>query len=106
MFGNNHRVNPIESRKQLLIAESEINRAQLVQEWQAMAEGIRSAADRARTVSFLTSAAAAMIAGLVSFRRHTKTARADEKSSWGQTLLKGARLAGSLWSEFRPRPQA
>ena len=37
MFGKKPRLNPLESRKQLLIAESELNRAQLVQEWQAMA---------------------------------------------------------------------
>jgi hypothetical protein len=33
-------MNPLESRKQLLIAESELNRAQLVQEWQAVADGV------------------------------------------------------------------
>ena len=32
MSGKNPRMNPLESRKQLLIAESELNRAQLVQE--------------------------------------------------------------------------
>ena len=37
MFGKKPRLNPLESRKQLLIAESELNRAQLVQEWQTMA---------------------------------------------------------------------
>ena len=69
MFGKNPRMNPLESRKQLLIAESELNRAQLVQEWQTMADGVRSVADRARTVSSLASAAASLIAGLASFRR-------------------------------------
>ena len=33
MFGNNPRVNPLEARKRLLVAESELNRAQLVEEW-------------------------------------------------------------------------
>jgi hypothetical protein len=105
MFGKNARVNPLESRKQLLIAESELNRAQLVQEWQTMADGVRSVADRARTISSLASAAVSLIAGLVSFRR-TKSAPAGEKPSWWQTLLKGAQLAGLLWSEFRPRPKS
>jgi hypothetical protein len=105
MFGKNPRVNPLESRKQLLVAESELNRAQLVQEWQTMADGVRSVADRASTISSLASAAASLIAGLASFRR-AKSAPGDERPSWWQTLLKGAPLAGSLWSKFRPRPKS
>ena len=105
MFGKNLRLNPLELRKQLLIAESELNRAQLVQEWQTMADGVRSVADRARTISFLASAAASLIAGLAPFRR-TGSAPAGEKPSWWQTLLKGAQLAGLLWSEFRQRPKS
>ena len=105
MFGKKTRLNPLESRKQLLIAESELNRAQLVQEWQAMGDGVRSVADRARTISSLASAAASLIAGLASFRRG-KSAPADGKPSWWQTLRKGAPLAGLLWSKFRPRPKS
>ena len=105
MFGKNPRLNPLESRKQLLIAESELNRAQLVQEWQTMADGVRSVADRARTISSVASAAASLVAGLASFRR-TGSAPAGEKPSWWQTLLKGAQLAGLLWSEFRQRPKS
>ena len=105
MSGKNLRMNPLESRKQLLIAESELNRAQLVQEWQTMADGVRSVADRASTISSLASAAALLIAGLASFRG-TRSAPAGEKPSWWQNLLKGAQLAGLLWSEFRSRPKS
>jgi len=97
-------MNPLESRKQLLIAESELNRAQLVQEWQTMANGVRSVADRARTISSIASAAASLIASLAFFRR-AKSAPAGEKPSWWLALLKGVPLAGLLWSKFRPRPK-
>ena len=93
-------MNPLESRKQLLIAESELNRAQLVQEWQTMASGVRSLASQARTISFIASAVASLVAGLASCRRKA-SAPAAEKSSWWQTLLKGAGLVGSFWSELR-----
>jgi hypothetical protein len=105
MFGKKPRMNPLQSRKQLLIAESELNRAQLVQEWQTMADGVRSVADRARTISSIASTAASLIAGLAFFRR-TRSAPGDERPSWWQTLLKGAPLAGLLWSKFRPRPKS
>jgi hypothetical protein len=97
-------MNPLESRKQLLIAESELNRAQLVQEWQTMADGVRSVADRASTISSLVSTAASLIAGLASFRR-ARFAPDDERPSWWQTFLKGAPLAGLFWSKFRPQPR-
>jgi len=98
-------MNPLESRKQLLIAESELNRAQLLQECQAIAEGVRSVAGRARTLRFLASTAAWLMADLSSFRR-ARSGNADGKPSGWQILLKGAQLAGSLWSEFRPRPES
>jgi hypothetical protein len=93
-------MNPLESRKQLLIAESELNRAQLVQEWQAMADGVRSVADQARTISSVASAAASLVASLASFRRK-KSAPAAEKPSWLQTILKGTGLISTVWQAFR-----
>lgn len=105
MFGKKTHVTPLELRKQLLIAESEINRAQLLQECQTMADEVRSLANQARTISSVVAAAVSLSAGLAAFWR-SKSVPADEKPSWWQTLLKGAQLAGSLWSEFRPRPKS
>jgi hypothetical protein len=95
-------MNPLESRKQLLIAESELNRDQLVQDWQTMADGVRSVADRARTISFLATAAVSLIAGLASFRR-SKCVDADVKPSWLQTILKGAGMVSTLWLAFHAK---
>jgi hypothetical protein len=102
MFGKSPRLNPLESRKQLLIAESALNRAQLVQDWQAMKDEVHALADQAGTIRSVISAAASLAGGLVSLRRK-KSAPADAKPSWGQTLLKGAGLISSLWLAFRPR---
>ena len=102
MSGKYLHMNSLESRKQLLIAESELNRAQLVQDWQTMASEVHSLTNQARTLSSMASAAASLVAGLASCRRKTSTPGAD-KPSWWQTLLKGAGLVGSFWSEFRSR---
>lgn len=102
MFGNNHRVNPIESRKQLLIAESEINRVQLVQEWEAVADGIRSLADRVKSVSSLASVAATLVASVSAFRRGRPVEAGAKESRW-RTLLKGASSISTLWLAFRSR---
>jgi hypothetical protein len=92
---------PLESRKQLLIAESELNRVQLVQEWRIMSGEVRTLAHQARTISSLASAAASLVGGLLSFRCK-KPAPAAEKTPWWQTILKGAGLVSTLWESFRP----
>jgi hypothetical protein len=104
MPGKNLHMNSLESRKQLLVAESELNRAQLVQDWQTMADEVHSLTSQARTVKSIVSSVATLIAGLASCRRKTSTPGA-EKPSWWQMLLKGAGLVGSFWSEFSSRGQ-
>jgi hypothetical protein len=100
MSGKNPRLNPLQSRKQLLIAESELNRAQLVQEWEAMAGGVRAVADRAKIFAAVASSAAVLVASLAAFRRG-KPAPVEAKPSWLQTILKGASLVSTLWLAFR-----
>jgi hypothetical protein len=93
-------MNPLKSRKQLLIAESELNRAQLVQEWETMTDEVHSLTCQARTIGSFASATASLIAGLASFGRK-KPAPAPEKPSWLQTVLKGTGLVSNLWLAFR-----
>jgi hypothetical protein len=95
-------MNPLESRKQLLIAESELNRAQLVHEWQAMASEVHSLTSQARTISSIASAVASLVAGLAT-RRRKASAPPAEKPSWLQTVLKGAGLVSTIWQAFRPQ---
>jgi hypothetical protein len=94
-------MSPLASRKQLLVAESELNRAQLVQEWRMIVNEVHSLASQARTISSFASAVASLVGGLVSFRRKKPVPAAD-KSPWWQTILKGAGLVSTLWQSFRP----
>jgi len=87
-----------------LIAESEINRAQMVQEWQTIADGVHSLAAQAKSISSFASAGALLVATVAAFR-HRKAKPASAKPSWLQTVLKGAKLAGSIWLAFRARPK-
>jgi hypothetical protein len=96
-------MNPLASRKKLLIAESELNRAQFVRDLQAVSDEVHSLANQAKTISSLASAAATLIAGLASFRRKKESAPAAEKSSWLQTIVKGAGLVSTIWTAFRPQ---
>ena len=93
---------PLELRKRLLIAESEINRAQLRQEWEKLAAGLGGLADRAKTIGTYASVAAALVAGLATVRR-SQAAPVEAKRSWMRTVVKGLRIAASIWLALRPR---
>ena len=95
-------MNPLESRKQLLIAESELNRAQLAGDLAALTAGVRTLTDRAKSFSAIASSAAVLVAGLAAFRRG-KSVDAEGKPSWLQTIHKGAGLISTLWLAFRSR---
>jgi hypothetical protein len=95
-------MNPLTLRKKLLVAESELNRAQLVQDCQAMTDQVHSLTRHAITFSAVAAAVATLVAGLSSLR-HKKSAPAAEKPSWLQNILKGVQLVGSLWPAFRPQ---
>ena len=105
MFGKSHRVNPLESRRQLLVVESEINRAQMLQEWKAIADGASGLAQQARSFGSIASAAALLTSRLGAFRCNG-SAPAGPKPSTLETVLKGARLACSVWLMLRARPRS
>lgn len=92
------------SRKQLLIAESELNRAQLAGDLAALKTGVCALAGRAKSLGSIASSAMMLVAGLAAFRRG-KTVAADAKPSWLQTILKSAGLISTLWLAFRSRRQ-
>jgi len=84
----------------MLIAESELNRGQLLQEWESMSAGVRGLAERTRSFSSMASSAASLVTGLWRCRRG-RSKPAAEKLSWIDTLLKYVRLAPSIGLAFR-----
>jgi hypothetical protein len=101
MLGGKLRVSPLESRKRLLIAESEINRARLLQEGQMLADGLSSLAARARSFSTIAASILSLGAGLAAFTRCRRAAAT--RSSLIQKIASGARLATTIWLLFRSR---
>jgi hypothetical protein len=102
MLGKNPRINPLQSRKQLLLAESELNRAQLAGDMAVLTAAIRTFTDRAKSFGSIASSAAVLVAGLAAYKRG-KTAADGAKPSWLRTILKGAGLISTLWLAFRPQ---
>jgi len=91
---------PLNSRKQILVAESELNRTQAFEDLIGLSEVVGTFADRARSFGSIVSAAAVLVAGLAALRRG-KSVDADAKPSWLRKILKGAGLISTLWLAFR-----
>jgi len=102
MPGTKPHVSPLESRKQLLVAESELNRAHLIEDWQGITDGVRTFGARLKSVGSVASASALLLAGASAFRRERRSSKGT-MPSWLQAALKGAKLASSIWLAFRAR---
>ena len=89
-------MNQLASRKKLLVAESELNRAQLIGEVTALKADVRLLADRAQSFGSIATSAA----GLMNFLSG-KPAPNATKPSRVQTVLKGIGLVSNLWLMFR-----
>ena len=100
MFGKPPRVSPLALQKELLIAESDLNRAHLSEDWAALAHGVCDVADRAKTIAAWASSAALLVATVTSAGR-SASAPGTPKPSWFQKLLNGARVASAIWLAFR-----
>jgi hypothetical protein len=103
MSGKNFHLTPLESRKQLLLVESELNRAQLVNELRDLKSEIHHLQNQVQAVGSLVSSAAKLattFSAIGSAFTHRGTGK-NEKSSWISTLLNGARTGASIWSALR-----
>ena len=88
-------------RKQLLLAESDLNRIRLEQDWLAIHVEVRALTHRIRTVGCVVSTATALLALLAAWRRHAAPPAAP-KTSWLQKLLNGAGLLSAFWPTGHP----
>lgn len=94
-------MNSLESRKQLLIAESELNRAQMVGTVASLTAGARTLAHRATALGSIGSSAAVLALSLTALQRDLPVvADAKVKPSRVQGLLKGVVLVSALWLVF------
>jgi hypothetical protein len=103
MFGKNPQLSPLQLRKQLLLAESELSRAQLEQDCLAIRVEVRMYTRHLRTVGGAAAITTALVALFAAWRRPATAAPAAKKTSWLQTLLAGAGLLSTFWKAGPPR---
>ena len=87
---------PLESRKQLLLAESELNRAQMAGHVAALTTDVRALTRRAASLESIASSAALLAMGLTAFQRG-QGINPQAKPSKINRLLNGAAVIAALW---------
>jgi len=95
-------LNLLQSEKQLLIAESELNRVQIMGDIETMKAGAVALSGHIKTFGSISSSAAVIVAGLTAFQT-IKPAGDASKPSWVQTAIKGAGVLSTLWLAYRSR---
>ena len=87
---------PLESRKQLLLAESELPRAQMVDDLTTLTTGVRALTYRAASLESIASSTALLAMGLTAFQRG-QGMNANARPSKINRLLNGAAVIAALW---------
>lgn len=101
MFGKTSQLNPLELRKQMLVAESELNRAQMLHDLVMLTAEVHALARRAKSIASVASSAAVLVAGLTAWPQ-SQPAKSGAKPTWWQNILQGVRLISTFWSAFCP----
>lgn len=106
MSGEKSNLTSLESRKQLLLLESELNRVQLLEDLNGLRGEIKRLKNQVCGIGSLASAAAMFFSTFSIFRRtlEERENQADN-SSWISRLLKGIETGATLWSALRRNMQ-
>ena len=96
-------MNPIQLRKQQLLAQSEINRGEMISDLTRLGTRIGSVGDRSQSLGLIVSSVATLVTGFIGRKKGTGSEVA-KKPGWGQSLLKGAGLICTVWLALRPAP--
>ncbi len=104
MPGKKPALTPLESRKQMLVVESELNRALLTNEFRDLKNEVSHLKAQVRGMGSLISSAADLASTFASvgsiFGSHTGNGKSR---SWFSTLVQGVRVGASVWGAVRSR---
>jgi len=101
MPGKKIQLTPLETRKQLLLVESELNRAQLINEVRDFKDQILHLKHQVLGLGSTVSLAARLAATFSAVGRPFSRRDEDGRSSWISTLFKCAKAGTSLWLLLR-----
>lgn len=103
MSGKKSQLTPLETSKQLLLVESELNRAQLLDELRDFKNGIHHLKHQVWEIGSIAASAAKLATTFSAIGQAFSHRNEGEKEnpSWISTLLNGAKAGTSLWLLLR-----
>jgi hypothetical protein len=103
MDGKKSQLTSLETRKQLLLVESELNRAQLLNELCDFKNEVHLLKNQMQAIGSLAASAAKLATtfSAIGTAFTHRDASENGKSSWISTLLNGARTGAELWTTLR-----
>ncbi|HAM71407.1 MAG TPA: hypothetical protein DCM86_07165 [Verrucomicrobiales bacterium] len=96
-------MNRLEARKRLLIAESELQRAQVAVEAAAVVTRLREFADQGRSALSPTRLVAGLVEAIAGLRRPDPGLPAGASGGWGAAAVQGLGFLWTLWRTVRGR---
>jgi hypothetical protein len=96
----------LETRKQLLVTESELDRARLSEDWVTVKAEVRSLVEEAQPVISLMASAATVVKAFTVLSRtlaNESSGRNNGRSSWLSRMLNGVQTGTALWQAIRSR---
>ncbi|HEV2694875.1 MAG TPA: hypothetical protein VG347_18415 [Verrucomicrobiae bacterium] len=103
MSGKNLQLTPLETRKQLLLIESELNRVQLVNELRDLKGEIHHLRNQFHAIGSLATSATQLATAFSeiggAFTRRDSGEK--EKSSWFSTLFNGLKTGAAIWGAVK-----
>lgn len=103
MPGKKFNLTALESRKQLLLVESELNRAQLLNELRELKGEMHHLQEQVHAIGTIASSAAKLATTFSAISQaftHKDTAE-KTKTSWVSKLFNGARAGATIWGAVR-----
>ncbi len=97
MPGKPVKLNSLEARKQLLLVESELNRAQLLNEVRELKITISQIKGQMHSIGAMAASAAKLATTFFAVRHLFSRSEKGGGKSWLTALLKGAQLFASFW---------
>ena len=103
MPGTNIHLKPLAVRKQLLLVESEVNRAQLMNECLALKDQVDALSHRAHTVMESFHSTIDVVHNGIATARAAVDGLHRNKSPLFSTIINGVRIGSSIWGAIRSR---
>jgi hypothetical protein len=102
MCGQHHQLTRLRVRKLLLIAESELNRAQLVDEIGDLSLAIPTCSKQPRSIVSFLSASVVLVAEMA-LRLRTRPDRRTDMPTWLHALFMGFQVLRPFWTAWTSR---